>query len=59
MEFGWFLCFLKFVVRVLGQFFGCDVCLWLQRFQGSRVFEKLAHFLSFIVKDGFVTTKAT
>ena len=35
---GRFLCSVKFVVRSLGRFLGRDVCLWLQRSQGSRVF---------------------
>ena len=48
MELCRFLCSVKFVVRSLARFLGCDVCLWLQRSQGSRIFfEKLA----FIVRQ--------
>ena len=59
MEFCRFLRSVKFVVRSLGRFLGRGVCLWLQRSQGSRVFEKLAHFLAFVVKVGVVTAEAS
>ena len=52
MEFCRFLRSVKFVVRSLGRFLGRGVCLWLQRSQGSHIFEKLAHFLAFLVKVG-------
>ena len=56
MEFCWFLPSVKFVVRFLGRFLRRDVCLWLQR--GSLFFfEKLAHFLAFVVKVEVVTSR--
>ena len=59
MEFCRFLRSVRFVVRSLGRFLGRGVCLWLQRSQGSRVFEKLAHFLAFVVKVGVVTAEVS
>ena len=60
MEFYRFLRSVKFVVRSLGRFLGRGVCLWLQRSQGCRVFfEKLLHFLAFVVKVGVVTAEAS
>ena len=60
MDFCRLLRSVKFVVRPLGRFLGRDMCLWLQRSQGNRVFfEKLAHFLAFVVKVGVVTTEAS
>ena len=35
MEFCWFLRSVTFVVRFLGQLLGRDVCLWLQRLNGT------------------------
>ena len=60
MEFCWFLCSVKFVVRSLCRFLGCGVCLWLQQSQGNHAFfEKLAHFLAFVVKVGVDTAEAS
>ena len=59
MAFCRFLRSVKFVVRSLGRFLGRGVCLWLQRSQGSPFFEKLAHFLAFVVKVGVVTAEAS
>ena len=65
MEFCRFLCSVKFVVRSLGRFLVRGVCLWLQRSQGysgvrvATFFEKLAHFLAFVVKVGVVTAEAS
>ena len=56
MEFCRFLRSVKFVVRSLGRFLGRDVC------SGVRVaafFEKVAHFLAFVVKVGVVTAEAS
>ena len=59
MEFCRFLRSVKFVVRSLGGFLGRGVCLWLQRSQGAAFFEKLAHFLAFVVKVGVVIAEAS
>ena len=58
MEFCWFLRSVTFVVRSLGRFLGLDVCLWLSGVAVAAFFEKLTHFLTFVVKVGVVTTKA-
>ena len=59
MEFCRFLRSVKFLVRSLGRFLGRGVCLWLQRSQVAAFFEKLAHFLAFVVKVGVVTAEAS
>ena len=56
MEFCRFLRSVKFVVRSLGRFLGRGVC------SGVRIaafFEKVAHFLAFVVKVGVVTAEAS
>ena len=62
MEFCQFPLTMKLVVRSLGQFLGRGVCPC--GYSGVRVaafffFEKLAHFLAFVVKVGFVTAEAS
>ena len=56
MKFSWFFRSVAFVMRsLLGAMFACG-------YSGVRVaaiFEKLAHFLAFVVKVGVVTTDAS
>ena len=42
--FYWFLRPVTFLVPFLDQLLGCNVCLWLQQSQGSRVFLKTGTF---------------
>ena len=42
--FYWFLRPVTFLVPFLDQLLGCNVCLWLQQSQGSRVFWKTGTF---------------
>ena len=49
MDFCRLLHSVKFVVRPLGRFLGRDVCMWLQRSQGSRVFLKNWHISSHLL----------
>ena len=61
MEFCRFLRSVKFVVRSLGRFVWAR-CLPVHGYSGVRVaafFEKLAHFLTFVVKVGVVTAEAS
>ena len=46
MEFCWFLRSVTFVVRLLGQFMGRGVCVWLKLSHGSRDFLKNWHISS-------------
>ena len=58
MKFCWFLRSVMFAVRSLGRFLGRGVCLVTAESGQSRFFEKLAHFLAFVViKVGVVTTE--
>ena len=59
MEFCRFLRSAKFVGRSLGRFLGRGVCLWLPRVRVAAFFEKLAHFLAFVVKVCVVTAEAS
>ena len=59
MEFCRFLRSVKFVVRSLDRFLGRGVSLWLQGLRVATFFEKLAHFLTFVVKVGVVTEEAS
>ena len=59
MEFCRFLRLVKFVVRSLVDFLGA---VFARGYSGVRVaafFEKLAHFLAFVVKVGVVTAEAS
>ena len=53
MEFCWFLRSVTFVVRFLGRLLGHDVGVTV-----AVAFEKVAHFLAFVLKVGVVTTEA-
>ena len=55
MEFCRFLCSVKFVVRSLGRFLG--LACGYSGVKVVTIFEKLAHFLAFVVKVGVVTAE--
>ena len=57
MEFYRFLCSVKFVVRSLGRFLGAVFACGYSGVRVAAFFEKLAHFLAFVVKVGVVTAE--
>ena len=59
MDFCPFLRSVRFVVRLLGRFLGRSVCCGYSRVRVVAFFEKLAHFLAFVVKVGVVTAEAS
>ena len=59
MEFFRFLRPVKFVVRSLGRFLGRGVARGYSGVRVAAFFERLAHFLAFVVKVGVVTAEAS
>ena len=59
MEFCRFLRSVKFVVRSLGRFLGAVFACGYSGVKVAAFFEKLAHFLAFVVKVGVITAEAS
>ena len=59
MELCRFLRPVKFVVRSLGRFLGAVFACGYSGVSLAAFFEKLAHFLAFVVKVGVVTAEAS
>ena len=59
MEFCRFLRSAKFVVRSLGRFLGAVFACGYSGVMVAAFFEKLAHFLAFVVKVGVVTAEGS